>query len=271
MKKINAQKRLNTFKRYLTANQRGLPDFIIIGAQKCATTSLYRYLSEHSDIAPCLGEKEPDYFEKHHKYGLRWYHSNFPEKDPSKQFFEASTNYIFHPLVPERVSKLLPDVKLILLLRNPVERAYSHYHHQIRTKCELLSFEEAIAKEPERLAGTENEIIEKTQSFNYNHRNFSYLERGLYCKQLKRWQQYFPKDQFSIHSTEDLIAQPQKTIDLINGFIGISHQKLNTEKVYNQGKHKDKMSPKIRAELIDFFKPHNQELYEYLGKDFGWN
>jgi hypothetical protein len=88
---------------------------------------------------------------------------------------------------------------------------------------------------------------------------------------LKRWQQYFPKDQFSIHSTEDLIAQPQKTIDLINNFIGISPQKLNTEKVYNQGKHKDKMSPKIRAELNDYFKPHNQELYEYLGKDFGWN
>ena len=165
--------------RVTTSPLRMMPDFIIIGTQKGGTTSLYRYLIDHPNIAP-IYIKEPHYFDIHFHKGIGWYRSHFPtavEKYYARHVEkhdlitgEASPYYLFHPRAPQRVAKTLPKAKLIILLRNPVDRAYSQYQHQLRQPgVEPLSFEEAIAYEEKRLAGEEEKILrdEKYDSFNH--------------------------------------------------------------------------------------------------------
>src|SRR5581483_11863989 len=146
--------------RQLTADFRVLPDFLVIGGQKCGTTALYNYIIEHPDIYLAV-RKQMHYFDNRYEKGDRWYRSGFPtvaEKFYVKNILrkrfitcEATPNYIFHPQAARRVARLLPHAKFILVLRDPVDRAYSHYNHEIRKGTEMLSFEEAIAKEKERL------------------------------------------------------------------------------------------------------------------------
>src|SRR2546423_13513556 len=129
--------KINLFRR-LTHKIRIIPDFLIIGGQKCGTTSLYYYLIEHPNIAPAV-RKQMHFFDNRFKKGFGWYKSNFPtifskwyKTFLHKQKFvsgEATPYYLFHPLAASRVHQFLPDVKLIVLLRNPVNRAYSHYNH----------------------------------------------------------------------------------------------------------------------------------------------
>ena len=145
-----------------------LPDFVIIGAMKSGTTSLYNFVIKHPTIAPAFA-KELHYFSIWYKFGELWYRSNFPTNLSRHYFYkktnqkllsgEASPTYLFYPTVPSRMKEILPDVKLIVILRNPVDRAYSHYHHMLRRNNESLSFEKAIESEKERCAGERERLI----------------------------------------------------------------------------------------------------------------
>ena len=138
---------------------RMLPDFVIIGAQKSGTTSLDEFVYQHPAILPAA-KGVHCYFALHYKKGEDWYRLRFPIR-ASQKFLsgEGSPIYLFYPWVPGRMKKLLPDVKLIVILRNPVDRAYSHYHHTKRKKRETLSFEEATNSEEERCAGERERMI----------------------------------------------------------------------------------------------------------------
>ena len=139
--------------RDLTAKKRILPSFIIIGAQRCGTTSLYDYLSHHPQIIPSP-VKELFYFDDYYTRPIEWYKSFFPTKKEQEKLErdlvasvitgEASPSYFFHPYAAKRIKETLPQIKLILVLRDPIERAYSHYTHIKRVNREPLSFEEAI-------------------------------------------------------------------------------------------------------------------------------
>ena len=159
--RLHAFRKQTTF-RMLTARLRGLPDFIIIGAMKTGSTSLYGFVVQHPAIAPAA-TKTLQYFFRNYKFGELWYRSNFPTNLQRYSFYkktnqklisgEASPTYLFYPTVPSRMKKILPDVKLIVILRNPVDRAYSHYYHTNRLYGETLSFDKAIKLEEERCAG----------------------------------------------------------------------------------------------------------------------
>jgi hypothetical protein len=146
----------------LTRGMRLLPDFIIIGGQRCGTTSLFNYLTQHPDVFPSC-PKEVHYFSIHYHKGVNWYRSHFPlvmqksyvERGHDRRFVagEATPYYIAHPHAPQRIAETVPEAKLIVLLRNPVDRAYSHYHYEVKNGLETLSFAEAIDREDERLAG----------------------------------------------------------------------------------------------------------------------
>src|SRR5262245_3882775 len=150
------------FYRSATSSLRLLPNFIIIGTQKGGTSSLYRYLMQHPLIKPSF-MKDVHYFDLHFAEGDNWYRARFPLslykyylKQVKKQEIitgEASPYYLPHPHVPKRAAALVPQAKLIILLRNPVERAYSHYNHALKHKQETLPFEEAIKAEENRLRG----------------------------------------------------------------------------------------------------------------------
>ena len=188
------------------------PSFIIIGAQRAGTTSLYSYLTEHPLIAPAA-MKEVHYFDVHFAKGDDWYWQQFsaPGKE-SEITGEASPYYIFHPLAPERIARLLPQVKLITLLRNPVDRALSHHQHETRRGKETLPFAEALAAEEDRLRGEADRIRRELGYRSTAHQWHSYRSRGCYMDQIEQWLPHFPREQFLFLLSERFYADPSAAL-----------------------------------------------------------
>lgn len=248
------------------------PSFIIIGAQRGGTTSLYNYLCEHPHILPAR-EKEIHFFDKAYVRGLAYYRAYFPSRlthiGSCAITGEATPYYFFHPLAPERLRAHFPHVKLILLLRNPVERAYSHYQHQVRLGDEPLSFEDALDREPTRLHGEHARIVAEPEYNSFAHQQFSYLARGVYVEILRHWFTLFPRDQFLILKSEDLYANPPAVLKRVFAFLGLPDWSLSTYTPFNQARYDD-MQLATRARLTEYFALYNQQLYALLGEDFGW-
>src|SRR5215467_6288621 len=177
----------------MTSSLRLLPDFLIIGGQRCGTTSLYYYLTDQPCVYPAA-TKEVHFFDDHFASGIDWYRAQFPtsayknyvERVRHQHFLtgEASPYYLFHPHAPRRISAALLYVKLIVLLRNPVDRAFSHYWLEVKGRYESLSFEEAIRCEQERIAGECEKMVNDENYHSFKYRRFSYLTRGIYIDQI---------------------------------------------------------------------------------------
>jgi hypothetical protein len=248
-----------------------VPDFLIVGAQKCGTTSLYNYLIQHPQIIPALC-KEIHFFDIHFEKGLHWYQSQFPASLESKRkgiTGEASPYYIFHPHVPKRIFQIMPKIKLIILLRNPVDRAYSHYHHQVKMGTELLSFKEAIKKEESRLKPEMMKMLNDENYHSLPYQYYSYLARGRYVEQLKAWMNLFPMKQFLIVKSEDFYLNPEVIFHHVLDFLGLPNFKIQQYTKNNAGDY-PKLDLQLRNELLEYFKPYNHQLYKYLGVDFNW-
>lgn len=267
--------------RKITSSFRVLPDFLIIGGQKCGTTALYNYIIEHPDIYPAV-RKQMHYFDNRYEKGDHWYRSGFPtalEKFYIRRILrnrfttgEATPNYIFHPHAPGRIARLLPHAKFILLLRDPVDRAYSHYNHEIRKGAETLSFAEAIAKEQERLQPEIDRMRKEENYYSHNYQHFSYLTRGIYIDQLRNWLKFFPRQRFLILKAEDLDSHTAATLNRIYEFLDLP-QVAKEEKEYerfNRGSY-SKIDPEMREKLKKFFRPYNQQLFDLLDINFGWD
>ena len=182
-------------------------------------TSLYNYLIQHPQIAPAT-EKEVHYFDLNFDKSPDWYYAHFPQPQNglNKITGEASPYYIFHPHVPQRIYDLCPQVKIIALLRNPVERAISHYYYYyIKIQYETLSLEEAIACRT-RKTQRRNGILANPNYYSYPHQHYSYLSRGIYADQLPAWMKLFPKSQISILKSEDLYSNPSEIFNTVLDF-----------------------------------------------------
>ncbi|MDJ0555855.1 MAG: sulfotransferase domain-containing protein [Microcoleaceae cyanobacterium MO_207.B10] len=262
-----------------------LPSFIIIGAQKCGTTSLYNYMIEHPQILPA-SMKELHFFNWRSKLGNRqtaegvdWYLSQFPKIDSEKDFItgEATPDYLLDPYTPHKMFKLLPNVKLIVILRNPVDRAISQYYHNRSIKkrmMEPLSFIKAIEKEPERINNEKSKLMLDENYRSLFHRKYSYLERGLYIEQLERWMSIFARENFLILKSEDFFKNRDSTLRQVFNFLGLPHHQVTNKTKYNELNSKPFYKPigqKIRSDLATYFKPYNQKLEEYLGMKFNWD
>lgn len=270
--------------RASTNSIRLMPDFIIIGTMRGGTTSLYSYLTNHPNIGPAY-MKEVHFFDVYYHKGLPWYRAQFPssvqkyyaEHVQKQQFItgEASPYYLFHPHAPKRIARTLPQVKLVVLLRNPVNRAYSHYYHEVAGGHEKLpTFEEAIDREQERISKEAEELAGNERYVSYKHRHFSYLSRGIYVDQLKIWMDLFPREQFLILKSEDFYIDPAAIFQQVLEFVNVPGTGLNGQKEeYKQlnTTKPPKMNAATRKWLLEYFEPHNARLYEYLGVDFGWD
>ena len=255
--------------RVITSPWRKLPEFIIFGCARSGTVALNRYLNQHPDIK-MASRKEVHFFNKrsHYKQGQYWYRSFFPIKIFKKKSIsgEATPDYIFNPDVPKRIKKMMPHIKLIVVLRNPIDRAYSHYHYMVRTKRENLSFEEAIKLEEERIRDEKERKI-----FDGDHyRRYSYLERGKYAEQLKNWMNFFPKECILIIKNEDLEKNLEMTLKKNFDFLDVSHVTISNTQKFNVGKY-PQMKEETRLKLISYFKEHNKKLEEFLETEFNWN
>ena len=261
-KKKRARREMFGLKRDLRAAEGGaqlepdtgtLPDFVIIGAQKGGTSFLYHLLTQHPLVEPAA-RKEVHYFEGLFDLGIEWYRWCFPQpkwKDGRTTITgEATPYYLFHPQVPKRMAETVPQARLIALLRNPIDRAYSHYQMQVKRGTEPKVFEEAIEQQ-----------------------GSSYLSRGVYVDQLPRWFEFFSKEQMLVLKSEDFFEGPVDTLKTVLDFLDLSQWEPEVAKL-RQGLHKgvyqQTMNPFTRRQLKAYFEPYNQRLYEYLGVDFGW-
>ncbi|MCS6884817.1 MAG: sulfotransferase [Acidobacteriota bacterium] len=265
--------------RELTSRLRVLPDFLVIGVQKAGTTSLFNYLIEHPGILPTV-RKQMHYFDNRYERGEDWYRSHFPmelqlryrERRLGYKCLtgEATPYYIFHPHAPRRIRSLLPKAKLIVLLRNPVDRAYSHYNHEVRKGAEKLSFEEAIEKEAERLRPELERMLQDEHYYSFAYQHYSYLARGRYAEQLSYWFKLFPKEQFLILKSEDFDRNIPETLNKIYRFLGLPELPPKNYPYHNRGNY-PQMSSETRQKLREYFRRYNEQLYELLQIDFGWD
>jgi hypothetical protein len=261
-----------------TSGVRPLPDFLIIGAQKAGTTALYAYLRQHPAIAGPPW-KEVSYFDRHYRRGPGWYRGNFPNRLYLRRVHarsgavpivgEASPSYVFHPLAPERVAALVPGARLIALVRNPIDRALSHYHHEVALGREPLSFEDALAAEESRMQG-ELDRMRDPSYFSHAWWNHTYASRGLYAEQLERWLQLFPRERVLVVPSDDLGAQPAETYGRVLEFLGAPRHRLASyPRIFSR--EYSQMQPRTREALRERFAEPNRRLYELLGRDLGWD
>jgi hypothetical protein len=180
--------------------------------------------------------------------------------------FEATPYYMFEPRVPRLVRELVPDVKLVFLLRDPVDRAFSHYHNNRRLGREPLGFEEALAAEKERLAGEEERMLADPTYVSEPHRLYSYCGRGLYAMQIERWLRHFPAAQMRFVDARRLFADPRGVLADVLAFLGLDLWEPADCEPRNQGRHDDAMAPHTRARLRAFFEPHERRLAELIGE-----
>lgn len=247
---------------------RGLPDFLIIGAQRCGTTSLYNYMSQHPRILPAI-YKEVHFFDWNFSQGMSWYRKRFPQREPHCLLGEASPYYLLHPQCPRRVASLLPHVKLIVLLRNPVDRAYSQYWHEVRRRWEISTFADAVSRDLERLPEERARLLADERSHHAYSPHFLYLTRGIYIEQLKAWRQFFSEDAFLILRSEDFFATPQSALRQVFVFLQIPDIEIDCS-IHHQSGSYPPMDPNFRTSLTKFFYSYNQKLYEYLHVPWTW-
>ncbi len=268
-----------------TDASRPLPDFLIIGAQRSGTSSLYKYLEQHPSVLASL-RKETEYLSARWCKGEAWYRAHFPSRARRAletrlrgrvpMSFEASPNYVFHPRAPARASGLLPDAKLVVLLRNPVERAFSHYQHEVRAGREPLSFEAALEREPDRLAGQEERVAADASFRSLAWERFSYVSRGHYADQLERWLQFYPRERILVVPSEELYADPATTYRGLLVFLGLPDWVPAAFRNYSYGASagprsaSSELSAPTRAWLAKQFAGPNERLYSLLEQDFGW-
>jgi len=251
--------------RYLTSDIRALPDFIILGTQRGGTTSLYRWLATHPEVAPAL-RKEVHYFDGHYDRGIRWYRAHFPIRRRGRLTGESCPYLLFHPLAPARAAgDLPPSTRFIVLLREPTQRAISHYWlwQQRQRQWETESLERAIELEPERLAAQNDRFQSGERSF--EHIAFSYLARGDYAEQLERWFDAVGRDRILVIESEQLFSDPataQRVLDWL-GLAAHSHP----FPVTNEAARLTEASPELIARLNEHFAPRNRALFELLGHD----
>jgi Sulfotransferase domain len=263
-----------------TSRFRLLPDYLIIGAQRAGTTSLYKYLVQHPGVGAAFLGKGAHFFDTGFARDLDSYRAHFPTRT-YKWYVqvrhrlelvtgEASPYYLAHPQAPHRIAEALPQVKLIVLLRDPVERAHSHYQHEVARGFETLGFEEAIDEEARRLAG-EVERMRADPSYNsFSYQHHTYLTRGRYAEQLETWYSLFPKRQFLVLASEEFFADPDRTFRRVLEFLGLPPVSLPRYERFNPHRYED-MREDTRRRLVEYFAEPNEHLYELQGVDFGWS
>jgi Sulfotransferase domain len=268
-----------------TADQRHLPDFLIIGTKRGGTTSLWNYLIQHPLVMPMYpasrGVKSPGYYYVNYGKGDVWYRSHFATEreldqvqerlgGPRPVTGEACPYYMYYPPVPERVRARTPDVKIIVTLRDPVKRAYSHYWERVGDGVEDLGFEDALEAEPERLRGEREKMAADPMYYSRAHDFYSYRDRGIYRPQLENWFSVFPREQFLIMPAEDLYGNEQAAVDRVTEFLGLPPHPLEIAKRHNH-LPAPPMNQDTKERLTAFYRPHNRALYDLLGKEYSWS
>lgn len=248
---------------------RVLPNLVVIGVVRSGTTSLYHYLGQH----PCIIKSAYDelgYFDSNYELGLNWYRSLFPSKFQKRKIekangvfwsYDVTPFYIYNEKVPKRIHEILPNIKLIVILRNPVDRAYSNYFLGNQEK----KFEDVIIDEKKIIEGID--LTNEEEYYKFVHT--SMLARGFYAEQLERWYKVFSKEQILIIKSEEFATETNKIMNEVFQFLEL--EKCNIQDVSKKNKiHYQPMKKETKKDLIEYFRPYNKKLYSLVGRDFDW-
>ena len=262
--------------RMLNAGARPLPDFLIIGAQRCGTTSLYRYLAQHPQVIGAAPSKGVHYFDMNHERSLRWYRAHFPttrRRDRAGRAVtgEASPYYVFHPHGPDRARAAVPNARLILMLRDPVVRAFSQYQQEYARGFEdAETFEEALDLEQGRLAGERERMLADPAYDSGALQHHAYVARGEYASQLEAWRERFAPEQIHVIVAEEFFADPAAAYAGVLEFLGLDMPARPPHfKAFN-ARPAGGMAIETRERLAAHFREPNRHLEELLGRRLSW-
>ncbi len=267
----------------ITFPLRQMPNFLIVGTKRGGTTSMLKYLQGHPAVLPMWpgveNAKKTHFFDQNWNRGTAWYRAHFPTDLQRSRVQrrtgirpitgEAAPYYMFHPLVLERISATIPGVKIIVLLRNPVDRVISHHNERVNAGTEELSFWDALQAEDERLRGERQRIIDEPGYYSVRHDFCSYLARGRYLEHLEPWLDAFHRGQLCVVRSEDMYADPGATLAEVHRFLGLPAVPPEAPHRFNYIPSQA-VDPAVREWLEDYYRPHVHALERRLGRSFGW-
>jgi Sulfotransferase domain len=263
----------------LTGRARMLPGFLIVGGQRCGTTSMYRTLSQHPALLKAVLHKGVHYFDLNYGQSLNWYRAHFPllaraalvrsRTGVAPLTFESSPYYIFHPLAGQRIASDLPGVKLLVLVRDPVERAYSAHAHELARGHESEPFERALELEPGRIDGEAARISADPSYHSHSLQHQAYLTRGQYADQLDALEKIFGADRIHAVDSGDFFTRPEPVYDAVLDFLGLPHLGYPVFERHN-ARPRSAMPEALRAQLSERFRPFDERLERWLGAVPSW-
>lgn len=262
-----------------TSRFRMKPSFIVIGAQRCGTTSIFKHLAEHPQIMRPPVEKGTDYYTLHFGKGLSWYQGHFPLRVSARLqsrgstkpvAFEACTYYMFHPFALERLARDFPEIKLVAMLRDPVERAYSAYKHELGRGFETeTDFMRALDLEGPRLEDEIGRMKADVRYESHAHRHQAYVRRGQYAEQLERAFSWFSRDQVHVMDSEAFFLEPAEQYAQLIEFLELDSFRPSRFEQHN-ARPSSPMPIAARQRLAEHFEPWDSRLEELLGRRVTW-
>jgi hypothetical protein len=256
--------------RLATQHSRALPSVLIIGAQKAGTTQLHLCLTRHPR---CFGgaKKELHYFTKHRDRPLGWYRSHFPFGRTVGRVdglcLESTPSYLPSPQALQRMGEVLPEAKLIVLLRDPVTRAFSHYQHYKSRGLEKRDFATVVrqAIEEQAYAPQFGEIKQANAAPLLN-----YVHRGYYALQLEILFDYCSRQRVLVLDSANLFDNTNDVCQRTFDFLDLEPYDVSPKKIHNRGYYRDLIDPTVAQMLREHYQPHDELLVELLGRRFRW-
>lgn len=264
----------------LTADSRTVPTFLLCGGQRCGTTSLYRALAAHPAVLKPVLHKGVHYFDTGYHRGARWYRAHFPRRRVADRLadrfsvppavFESSPYYLYHPYAPARIARDLPDVRVIVLVRDPVERAHSHHAHELARGFESEpSLGRALALEPARMQGQREQMEADPRFRSFADQHHGYRARGEYVRYLEAMAAHLGPDRILVAESAQLFTDPERLYDRVVAFLGLPHLGYPTFARHN-ARLRSPMREQVRRELTAHYAPFDEALAGWLGHEPSW-
>lgn len=281
------------FSAMTTARWRTTPTFLLIGAKRGGTTTLYRQLETHPAYVPLVPSarrfpmrenmKGVHYFDSHHRYGDRWYRSHFPldatcsrhaRRHGAAFTGDGSPYHLFHPLAAERAAGAVPNAFVIAVLRDPIERTISHWAEQTRNGVETLPLDEALHREAERVGDDDARLADERIRYSFAHEQQSYAAQSEYAAGLDRWLTHFPRRRTLLLFSEDLYRDPASTLATVADFMGLpafpTVDAMQRNAAPRPAALDDHIGPELRARLVERFTPTAERVAELVGRTPPW-
>lgn len=261
----------------LTAHWRMLPDIVMVGAQRSGTTTLFRLLSEHPQVVRPTVSKGVAYFDLNYDRGPTWYRGQFPllltarlrSRGLPITTFESSGYYMFHPLAARRIATDLPNARVVVMLRDPVDRAHSAHKHELRRGFETEPFERAIALEKNRIDGEFERLAADPSYRSFEHQHHAYVGRGEYAAQVSRLMQELGKERVYVVDADRFFRDPTREFARLCDWLGLERGPTTEVEAWNAAP-RQAMSEQLRSDLKRHFAPHNAELANLLQQLPSW-